>query len=178
MVTPSLPSHLAMHCRWFSLYCPLGQISLVVKMSTTRMKLCNHCVGLALVTSYWPMPELFNRPGVINKAYPVWFFIVVGFCRTVNTSIEKQGQVAVTVLEKFLKSKLQQNRTSTARQALAFLGLGFSYNWDFFIMHPARPKAGHRRRRWTGEAGLGARIFCTLLICTDKVRKVKITYNL
>ena len=118
MVTPSLPSHLAMHCRWFSLYCPLGRISLVVKMSTTRMKLWNHCVGLALVTSYWPMPELFNRPGVINEAYPVWFFIVVGFCRTVNTSIEKQGQVAVTVLEKFLKSKLQQNRTSTARQAV------------------------------------------------------------
>ena len=25
-----------------------------------------------------------------------------------------------------------------------------------FIMHPARPKAGHRRRRWTGEAGRGA----------------------
>ena len=24
------------------------------------------------------------------------------------------------------------------------------------IMHPARPKAGHRRRRWTGEVGRGA----------------------
>ena len=23
------------------------------------------------------------------------------------------------------------------------------------IMHPARPKAGHRQRRWTGEAGRG-----------------------
>ena len=45
-------------------------------------------------------------------------------------------------------------------------------------MHPARPKAGHRQRRGTGEAGLGARIFRALLICTYKVRKMKITFNL
>ena len=32
-----------------------------------------------------------------------------------------------------------------------------------FIMHPARVKAGHRWRRWTGEAGQGARTLCTLL---------------
>ena len=32
------------------------------------------------------------------------------------------------------------------------------------IMHPAWPKAGHRRRRWTGEARQGAHIF--LLVTT------------
>ena len=30
-----------------------------------------------------------------------------------------------------------------------------------FIMHPARPKAGHLLRRWTGEAGRGAYYFGT-----------------
>ena len=45
-------------------------------------------------------------------------------------------------------------------------------------MHPARPKARHCRRRWKGEAGQGARIFCALLICTYKVQKLKVTFYL
>ena len=32
-----------------------------------------------------------------------------------------------------------------------------------FIMHPARPKIGHRQRRWMAEAGLGAFYFTDLV---------------
>ena len=52
MVTPSLPSHLVMHFRWFSLNHPLGRFSLVVAMFTTRMKVWNHWVFTLNTTHY------------------------------------------------------------------------------------------------------------------------------
>ena len=35
---------------------------------------------------------------------------------------------------------------------------------DTIIMHPARPKAGHRRRRWTARPGGGHSIFAMAMI--------------
>jgi hypothetical protein len=37
-----------------------------------------------------------------------------------------------------------------------FLSDATAVKGSLFIMHPARPKAGHRQSRWTGEAGRGA----------------------
>ena len=42
MVSPSLPSHLVIPFRWFSLNCPQGRYGLVVAMTTTMME---HCVA-------------------------------------------------------------------------------------------------------------------------------------